>query len=369
MKGASKCPSVPVAVAVAVTMVAAAACATEQSEQLQVVALEELGIEYVAGADETGPADAVLDHLVDAAILGDTLAVLDASAPFVKLFDPSGRFVGTRVNRGEGPGEASRPIAIGRAGPRYLLVTEPKWMMLIDLDSIGDAGMQSRVGRDDRVFRGSAVGCGGELFTLLTTNGFEQPGAVTVGRNLAGPADTLSRLAPIRANSQMAHPLFMDAGEDAVVFYTEEVDGNRLLTIDCGTRTTTDIAVDSLGTQQWYEETQTGFSLHPWEPPHPAGVAVTSDGILWAAQVVDVDGETQDSLTMVSLVRNGAGTRRAIALRGWYQLLDSHPDGRLVLGTHRPVSSVAVIRTETLLDVIRERGIDRPVGEQGAARP
>jgi hypothetical protein len=204
---------------------------------------------------------------------------------------------------------------------------------------------------------------------MLTTNGFEQPGAVTAARDLGAPADTLSRLGPIRANSQMAHPLFMDAGDDAVAFYTEEAGVYRLQMIDCGTRITTDIAIDSLGTQQWYEETQTGFSLHPWEPPHPAGVAVTSAGILWAAQVVEVDGESQDSLTIVSLARDGEYSRRTIALRGWYQLLDNHPDGRLVLGTHVPVSSVTVIRTGTLLDAIRERGIDRPVSGQQAVRP
>lgn len=359
MKRALKCLSVPVA-----AMVAAAACATEQSEQLPVVALEDLGVEYVAGADEAGPAESVLRLVLDAAILGDTLAVLDASPPYVKLYDGGGRFVGTRVNRGEGPGEASRPIAIGREGPRGLLVTEPKWAMLIDLDSIGDGGMRGRVGGDDRVFRGSLVGCAGEVFTLLTTNGFEQPGAVTVARDLTATADTLSRLGPIRANSQLAQSLFMDAREDAVAFYTEEVGVYRLRIIDCRTRTTSDIAIDSLGTQQWYEQTQTGFSLHPWEPPHPAGVALTSAGILWATQVVEVHGETQDSLTIVSLVRNGADTRRTLALRGWYQLLDNHPDGRLALGIRQPVSSVAVIRTETLLDAIRERGTDRPVGGQ-----
>jgi hypothetical protein len=156
----------------------------------------------------------------------------------------------------------------------------------------------------------------------------------------------------------------MDTGEDAVAFYTEEVGVNRLQMIDCRTRTATDIPIDSLGTQQWFEETQTGLALHPWEPPHPAGVALTSAGILWAAQVVDVVSQTQDSLTIVALVRNGADTQRTLALRGWYQLLDNHPDGRLVLGTRQPVSSVVVIRTETLLDAIRERGTDRPVGGQ-----
>jgi hypothetical protein len=320
-----------------------------------IIPIQEIGIEYEVGSRESVPVDAVLRRIVDAALIGDTLAVLDASPPFVKMFDSGGEFAGNRVGKGDGPGEGTRPIAIGRAGPRSFIITEHKSLTLISLDAVDNGGVIENTDFDDRVFRGGAIGCGNYSFSLITTNGFEQPGALIAARTLDGTADTLSRLGPIRANSVLAQPLFIDATDEAVAFYTEEAGVPRLQVVHCDNWSIVDLAIDSLGRQQWYEPTATGFSLHPSEPPRPAGLAVTPAGVLWATQVL-AGAAGADSLTLISLLEADADVQRMIAVPGWFQLLDSDARGRLVIGIQEPVPRVIVVRREGLIDLIQERG-------------
>jgi hypothetical protein len=203
----------------------------------------------------------------------------------------------------------------------------------------------------------------------LTANGFEQPGALTVAGALLELNDTIARLGPIRANSQLAQPLFMATTHERVVYYTEEVNPPRLQIVDCDNRSTASVSVDSLGRQQWYEATATGFSLHPSEPPRPSGLAITRSGILWATQMLDGPAAA-DSLTLISLVTVGEDVQRVIGLQGWFQMLDSDGDGRLVLGTHEPVPRVLVVSVSTLMSQLDEHGIDvrKGAGHGSAAR-
>jgi hypothetical protein len=158
--------------------------------------------------------------------------------------------------------------------------------------------------------------------------------------------------------SLMFAPLFIAAGEDAVALYTEEADVARLQVVQCATGSVSDLRVDSLGRQQWFEETATGFALHPSEPPRPAGLAQTASGILWATHVV----AGADSLTLVSLLRADDDVQRVVALKGWFQMLDSEPDVRLVLGSDHPVPRVLIVRTGALLDAMERYGVERPIG-------
>jgi hypothetical protein len=113
----------------------------------------------------------------------------------------------------------------------------------------------------------------------------------------------------------------------------------------------------------------TGFSLHPSEPPRPSGLAITRSGILWATQILDGPAAA-DSLTLISLVTVGEDVQRVIGLQGWFQMLDSDGDGRLVLGTHEPVPRVLVVSVSTLMSQLDEHGIDvrKGAGHGSAAR-
>lgn len=320
------------------------------------VTLVEIGILEEIGIREQSEPLALFHFVNDAAFVGNRLAVLDESPPFVRFFGHGGDYLGSGVIQGDGPGEARRPLAISSWGDSSLIVSEAHRTHLIT--NRGEPiGSEANAGR---FIRGSARVCSDRLARLVMARGaFEPPGAVTLGYGLTGRGeDTVATLGSIRSNGRRSHPVFVANRDSSFVMYSEEVDRSRLLEVHCKDASVHFLPVDSLGPQERFEMHDDGTqSLHPAAPPLPAGLATIANRTVWGVQQIATLRNRQDSVTVFTLIGDGSSARH-LAVHGWFQILDTAPDGRVALGTQEPVAHVAIIDGNELVEMIIARGTD-----------
>lgn len=352
---------------VAISVLGVPACQRGGIDVSEVVELSELGASVEFGAEEGGSPDAVLHWAMDAVFLGDTVAVLDRSAPFVRYFDRRGAFLGSAVAEGGGPGEARFPIALDRLGGNVIVterdvisVIEPSGRMRHQFRSTGGA------------FRG-AVACGVRLYLLKAKRipEFHPKGeiasfplAVAISEGPDASPVTVLELDTLRASSRVAHPLFAHVYRDTLLIYTEEAHNPRLVAIDCHGNSSQSLPLDSLGRPEWIETMGNGWGLHPPDPPHPAGVARHPLGTIWAVRAVDATGNKVDSVTNVILTSAYTHNAASVALRGWLELVDLDTAGfsLWLKDDEDRGSSVLIIETPALIRAMQRSGISPASG-------
>ena len=335
-------------------LLVASGCAAEGTQQAPVT-LADLGVQAEFGSEyprgDTGLA--VLQRVSDGVIIGDSIALLDVAAPYVRIFDSSGKFVRAIVQHGEGPGEAKTPLSLEGHGERDLLLTQPKQLSVIDLNGAVRRSVPSPAG----VMRGAA-GCGERLIILHTSrDGFSPQGALTVLDDSV--PTTLVMLDTLRGSTHGEHPAYFGSTERALAVYTEETRRPRLLQIDCATSRLQGVRIDSVGPPEWWEAGPGGqWALHPSQPPFPAGVARLAEGIVWATQAVRSASTGSDSVTVIDLISSDAPRRRLI-LRGWYELLDSDRSGRMLWAMQDDDRGdrALIIEASALVKALRDYGM------------
>src|SRR5690606_12570101 len=70
--------------------------------------------------------------------------------------------------------------------------------------------------------------------------------------------DTLLALDSVRANSRHVHPLFAAPVSGSVHIYPEDVNRRRLLKYECDGAALSEMQIDSVGRQEWWEVSESG---------------------------------------------------------------------------------------------------------------
>jgi hypothetical protein len=313
--------------------VAMLACGGEQAgsaphgdERIEALALEEIGVVSTLSAAEGADPRSLLQKPLDAAFVGEHVAILDASAPWIRVFDRRGRLVRAIAGEGEGPAEALRPYTLSGAANGDLLLTHSLGVTRFD-----EQGAVVHAMRGGLRARGAVEACGGQHAVLLVDSELPRSAAVVRLRLNGGELrDTIAVLSPVRSSGRNYHPWFVEATADRLLFYSEEERAGRLLEIACDGRGMSELPVDSLGRGELIEGLDSGdgsrrISVRGPLPPFPAGLATVRGRILWAARVV----EGTDSLTVITALEDGGGRR--LRIKGWYQLLDADETGALLI--------------------------------------
>lgn len=305
-------------------------------DQEAIVELESIGVQATFGLDEAAGADAVFHKPLDAALTGGVVAILDASPPWVRLFDRTGTFLHAAVKEGEGPGEAVRPLTIS-TGPNGFLVNHANG--IIELAEDGTLLSSAPI-----AFRawGATSGCGNQLLGLSMdwvprTNG-ATPSDVDIATALvrldesARVLDTLATFNPVRPGSRNYHPWLVERTTGGLVLFTEEAGAGRLLEVSCEGDTRRELPIDSIGPGEVYDFRPEGqLLITSPQPPFPAGLEVVNDRVLWAVRAVESSAPGRvDSVTVITSFE-GDAVRHRVRIRGWYQLLDSNAEGSLLL--------------------------------------
>ena len=349
------------------TLFTSSACSREANTPgghiREVVSLADSDLEARVGVDRPGERLATFHHVLDAVLLDTRIVVLDASPPFVRLFDRNGKFLGSAVPAGDGPAEARRPLSIARAGPDRVVVVQTDKLILLD-----SSGRHLRTYTDyGRQLAGAFEGCGGMFKFVTDHNEFEAPGTITFSRSLTLHEDTAARLGHIRSNSRRVHPFFEVTTEDRAVFYTEEAGMDRLMVVPCANRKPYGVHIDSLGPQEHFQPTGPGtFALHGAQPPRPAGLGVVNDHILWAVQVRRDSGAGSDSLTLITTIHDESRCR--MYLSGWFQILDSN-GGDVLLGAEDPTPLVLKMSASTLTNMMLRHGVGDSAHPKACSQP
>ena len=205
-----------VAFAAALWMFACAA--VDQPHDEGPISIASLNPVLVVGLDEQDSLTS-FTRVQDAAFVGEGIAVLDLSPPFLRVFDQSGRLTASLVPEGKGPGEARRPSGVAPFDSGYL-VTEIGRVSHID----ASGRLLSSFAAPGQRVRGAVVSCEDEALLLTTPVAeVDGPGAILRYRRGAEAAETLMTIDSVRANSREVHPMFGTRESGVVSLYPEDV--------------------------------------------------------------------------------------------------------------------------------------------------
>ena len=335
------------------------------------VTLAEVGIAAEFGAQEEDGPLAVFHKPLDAAFVEDKVLVLDAAAPWVRVFDRDGGFLRTLVRKGGGPAEAERPYTIAPAsGGHFLLTRSGTGIARLDLE--GEVVFSMRTGL--RVL-GTEEACGGAILALVESSEVSNSDMIrsnTIVR--LGPSgsveDTLFTVLAVRLSGRNHHPWFVVADDDRILVYPEEVGRSRLLEIACDGSLARELVLDSLGRGETFERREEGFAVYSARPPFPSGLARVNNRVLWATRVVETQQTgSLDSLTIITAF-DPEGRVRRLSIRGWYQLFDGDSNGALLFGNTWTngqnwvyggswglIPKVLLVDGQALLEVIDSQGL------------
>ena len=321
------------------------------------LSLPEIGIKAEFGVREGEGRLGVLRRPMDAIFSGDEVLVLDASPPWVRVFDREGHFLRAMVREGQGPGEVGRPYTLTATKDSGFVMAHRRGVDRLDRE--GNLVLTARHAGKHLVY-GAVEACGGHVFVLARSPGeINGPGLLL----RVGPdgtlGDTLAVLDPLRPRNQVGRrrASFLEPTKEGILLYPEELNRDRLLEVGCNGRVLRDIEVDSLGEPEtivpgWRPGT---VGLKAAQPPHPGGIAHVDGRVLWAALVVGspVDGSV-DSTTVITAF-DAEGSSRSVAIHGWFQLFDSDVGGSLLLGNADGLyPSILLVDGITLLRLIDE---------------
>ncbi len=310
------------------------------------VQVSDFPVTIIYGGPGGGP-EPVLHSVVDGAFLHDDnfptggIAILDASAPWLRVYTSDGQYVRGIVGEGRGPGEARAPHSMSQTKGGFRLFQQGRF-----LEVTSDGEHVTEIVDPAFLRRGEIRACGGRRFVFGAPigQGLVPPGKVLREGGAQGHFDTILITSRYRWQPRL-HPLFAVRTAEGILLYPEEFGNDHLVEIACSGEVLRRVAVDSLGLPEIWERTENALAAHPPTPPYPAGVGWTSDVILWAVRDTLPGGSPVTMLTG----HDEAGGRRGLTLAGWFVLLDSDVQGRLLLAGEDPVPAVYIITAGDLL--------------------
>jgi hypothetical protein len=290
-----------------------------------VVSLEDIGIRAVFG-EEGGDPLSVLARPVDATFANDSVYVLDASPPWVRVFARDVGYVRAVIPDGDGPNEARPPVhSLTATGSGDLLLGFRSHVAQHDR---AGTGIWSTAGRPEVALRGVVEGCTNELYVLAQSETSDSTVVARISRT-GSLEDSWALGYPIRHQGRRYHPWYVQAADDGLLLYTEEEDRNRVLRLSCDGTAHDAIDLDSLGSGLRVEIADGTMTVHQPEPPFPAGLAILRGHMLWARQAV----VNTDTITIVTAYRPNEDPMW-IGIRGWFQLLDANDETGEILANN-----------------------------------
>jgi hypothetical protein len=328
------------------------------AETERILNVADIGIEAVFGANEYDDHLGVLRRPIHAIFSGDEVFVLDASPPWVRVYDRQGRFLRAMVRQGQGPGEAVLPYTLSATRDGGFVLTHSRGIDRFDAQ--GNAVF--RVPPGDHWVRGAAETCEGEILALG-----RPPGEID-GRGLllrAGPdnilRDTVALLHPLRSHAQLRRQAsFLEAIEDGVSLYPEEVDRHRLIEVGCDGRLLREFELEPLGEPERTGPPPAGsppgrFAVTAAQPPLPGGLSRIGGRVLWAALVTNPRTNGMVDSTTVITAFDADGSSRRLQLQGWYQLFQGDRESLLLGNADGMYPSVILVNGAALLRRIDDR--------------
>jgi hypothetical protein len=289
------------------------------------------GVARVAlGAGEVPTDEAVFQKPLDAVYWGDTIAVLDAASPWIRLFTVQGDFLGSVGARGEGPGEAEWPWGISLAGDTLLTLIHSRGWEYFDR-----GGNVMGTVRPTDPITGLLDVCGRSL-GFIVPNDRRSPAFLALLEEDGTIADTVTVVGATRGRSRIYHAPMSASFGDGALFYNEGVgEGGALLTIDCAGRLVGSRPLpDSLGQGESIRprpDGRPGMAIVGPEWPTPAGLAKAGPHYYWATHGI-FEG---DSVTILTRLGDDAGVSEVREVHGWYTLLDGSLSGDLLFSNVR----------------------------------
>jgi hypothetical protein len=328
-----------------------------------VVTLDEVGVRASFGLS-TSESNAELAKPIDAGFSGSSVVILDAAAPWVRVFDRQGRLLRALSTIGDGPGEARRPFSVAGTTDGGVLLSHATGIERWDA-----AGAYVRSIRNVRA-SGAIEACGG-LLALVEPAAARPWWTMLVRMNQQGAvSDTLVRIEPARPNNRSYQPWYAQATTNGILFYPEDERRSRVLELSCDGTVRREVPIPQLGRGDSVVVVGGRTGVAVAKPPHPAGLVRVQDRLLWAARAVNTLANNRaDSVTNVTAI-DQAGRVRQVSIRGWYQLFDSASDGGLLFGnswsigmnwqrgaTTGLIPAVFLVDGAALIRIIDERGV------------
>jgi len=196
------------------------------------ISLEEAGLIRQIGTSEAGGRDAVLGRPIDAAFVGEHIAVVDGSAPWVRVFAHDGSFVRSLVREGQGPGEARTPRGVVASDAGGILFAHAAGIDGFSVDGV----LERTVRLEDGYLAGAVEWCNGRVAAMVKYGGARDTsrGMIAEIGEDGAIGDTVLVLPAMRVNSMFHYPLFAAGTDDGILLFPEEYD--PLCTGTYGTR-------------------------------------------------------------------------------------------------------------------------------------
>jgi hypothetical protein len=301
------------------------------------------------GAEESGEAEALLFRVQDAAFVDGLVAVVDGAPPWIRIFEADGTFRGSLLPQGEGPGEAGQPRALSRTSSGALSVTEGPRAQVVTRDGVA----QGTISLPGHLLRWAGELCGREHALWTFPLGQEDPPNLLVLASGDAPdTDTILTWGAARGAWSGREPPHVVPSSEGLLLHTEELEGERILELDCLGEIRREIPLEPLGPPERYEDLPGGgFGLLPAEPPLPGGLARAGAHVIWATRELRPGPEAAlDSVTVVGIHLEN-GEERRTELSGWYLLHDGDVQGRLLWSAGYPVARVILVDVDDLMEV------------------
>ncbi len=296
------------------------------------------------GLEADGPSQSALGQVVAARLTdgGRHLVVLDFVAPYVKVYDRSGRFETAFMPRGGGPGEGRSPTALAVSGDSLILVADAAQGLSV-FDLRGNLRAHALIPR--LVPLAAASACPGEW--LVYGPRYDRgPGKASWLHRVRIPAHGEPQVQSLWEDTvprflSTGLPYGMVADRQGVVVRHTLGRGAQLLRLSCGQAEPVAVqmpvlsgaaAPESDGGKSLRTSVSTGMHA-------PAGVALVNGAVVYAEKVHLGSGEDRLDLTYLA-----GGAPRMLSLAGSYVLQDSRPGLGVLVSTSDPVPQVFLVR-------------------------
>jgi hypothetical protein len=336
-----------------------------------VIALDSVGVIATFGMRDAASRQEVLAKPLDARFSRNTVVILDAAEPWVRVFDRDGNLLRRMSRIGEGPGETPRPFSVSGTVEGGVLLSHALGIERFDAE-----GRHLSSIRGLRA-SGAIEACGG-LLTLIEPSSGRPLTTTLVRTDLQGVVlDTVMRASPVRGRNRNYYPWAIQRTSNGVALWPEEEGRHRLLELGCDGELRREVALPALGRGDSIVIEGGRMGIMSPRSPYPAGLVRVQGRLLWAARtLIERSGDRADSVTTVS-VFDAAGRGRQVSIRGWYQLFDAAPDGGILIGNSWTLGQnwrygatwglppgVLLVDGNTLLRIIDARGTPIPPRER-----
>jgi hypothetical protein len=304
------------------------------------------------GVREDERADATLGLITVARLSenGRHVVILDFVAPYVKVFDGTGRFERAFLHSGSGPGEARFPLALAVSGDTTIFVADASGRLMV----FGMDGVLRREATDTRMqVLAATSGCSGDWVLYGPKFGSSAAKPTWLHRLRVGAGGGVASTDVLQDSVAydilphgVAYGLVSDA-RGALIWHT--LGPERLLASwVCGGASPVAARDDRGPGEKTMAHREAGGVRMEIRAGSRfrGGIASVPGGVVIAEHVT---GREPGSATTALTLRRQDGTRRTISVPGSYTLRDSRPGVGVLISTTDPVPQVFLVSERDLL--------------------